>query len=394
MSINRFGFGIEQNREAKSPKPSHFATIMEPQEIVRSIILSPKRTTRGKNGTLDLSYITPRLIAAASPTDHVLLSVFRTPLYRLISHMNEQHTAGSTGYWHVWNLQSEDFSYHLEDNLSENWSFRPFPDHQPPSLILMIKIVTEIDDFLKKNPHNVALVHCHEGKGRSGTICCAYLMFESMARGVKLSALEAIQIFTKKRMRRMFGEGVSSMCQIRYLDYWEKYLNLNSLAKLDFNIYHALYLTPFNPAKSQITEIFIYSSSPSIINSKIKLWTYDESKEINTLVELSLKTITFNDFNTSAYIVSYMPFTNITAPTKEIKISCEGLVSLAYAWFNLYFESLKKNTLLPTLPVSNEGSYSVTIPWEKFDGVLGIPGGTPRKLFGFISIRWKLFYGS
>lgn len=365
---------------------------MEPQDLLRLVLLSPKRIASGRDGVLDLSYITTRLIAAATPTDGAVHSLFRTPLNRLISHLNEQHAAEGIGYWHIWNLHAEGPLYQVEEDLSKNWSFRPFPDHQPPSLSIMLKIVLEIDAFLEKNPHNVALIHCYEGKGRSGTICCAYLMYESKARGIELRASDAREIFTKKRMRRMFGTGVSTRCQIRYLDYWEKYLKLDTVAELNWRLYHMLNTTPFGSYNSRITTLRIYNPSSYVINLRVKLWTYNEANNANILVELALSTISLGTFVENTPVCEVKLNEELSKSTKEIKISFEGLLSLAYAWFNLYFESLEGNMLRP--PDSNKTSCSVAIHWKDFDGILGIPGGTPRKLFDYVVIFWELVFNN
>jgi protein-tyrosine phosphatase len=66
----------------------------------------------------------------------------------------------------------------------------------------------------------VAVVHCKAGKGRSGTIACAYLISQE---GWKKE--DALQRFTERRMRVGFGNGVSIPSQLRYVGYIDKWAN-------------------------------------------------------------------------------------------------------------------------------------------------------------------------
>lgn len=361
---------------------------MGPQDFVRSVILSPKRTVSGKNGVLDLSYITTRLIAAASPTDGEIRMTYRTPLYRLIDHLDRRHTAESTGYWHIWNLHAEGPLYQVNEALTKYWSFRPFPDHNPPSLLLMHRIVTEIDCFLEENPHNVALVHCHEGKGRTGTICCAYLMYESKARGIELSASSAREIYTEKRMRRFFGSGVSAKCQIRYLDYWEKYLKLDRTGKLNWRLYHLLEVTKFSTRLSRITKVCVYNPSVFLMGAQLKLSTYEKMNEANVPVELCLNIVSSSDFIKGMTICEFNQDHEPLTSMQEIKVSFTNLLCSSYAWFNAFFESFEGDLLAH--PTSSKATHSVSIPWSDFDGAFGLPGGRSRSLFDYVVVYWEL----
>lgn len=66
----------------------------------------------------------------------------------------------------------------------------------------------------------VAVVHCKAGKGRSGTVACAYLISQE---GWKKE--DALQRFTDRRMRVGFGNGVSIPSQLRYVGYIDRWAN-------------------------------------------------------------------------------------------------------------------------------------------------------------------------
>lgn len=65
-----------------------------------------------------------------------------------------------------------------------------------------------------------AVVHCKAGKGRSGTVVCAYLISEEA-----WDMHDALQRFTERRMRVGFGAGVSIPSQLRWVSYVERWTN-------------------------------------------------------------------------------------------------------------------------------------------------------------------------
>ena len=52
----------------------------------------------------------------------------------------------------------------------------PFPDHHPPPLSMIPLVTRTMHDWLNQNDKNVVVIHCKAGKGRSGTMCCCYLL--------------------------------------------------------------------------------------------------------------------------------------------------------------------------------------------------------------------------
>lgn len=53
-----------------------------------------------------------------------------------------------------------------------NYDFTGYP---APPLGLLMKICTNIETWIKKDPENVAVIHCYDGKGRTMTICACVL---------------------------------------------------------------------------------------------------------------------------------------------------------------------------------------------------------------------------
>lgn len=361
---------------------------MNPQSLVRAFASAPKQVFQDKDGWIDISYITPRLIAAAGPTDNVLVGIYRSPLRRLVSHLDRNHSKAGERYWHIWNLRAEGPGYSVGSEDIINWTFLQFPDHQPPSLNMLEQIVSQIYQFLHRNPKNVALIHCKEGKGRTGTICTAYLMLEAKMAGKTISAHEAGEVFTRNRMRAGFGRGVSTLCQIRYLDYWSRVLQMNETERATFDLFQDTKQMECDTHSSKITKLLIVGPSPLLALHRIKLSTYLERLDDPNAVEIADVRTTLSHTISVSSVCEICLDRNIPLDMKELKLSFEGPYSLAYTWFNIFLEGCGKSNFEKGSNESHDFKFS--IPWTDFDGFLGVQGGTPKQLFDRVEVHWNL----
>ena len=59
----------------------------------------------------------------------------------------------------------------------------------------MLEFCVDISLYLLDNQENSALVHCKAGKGRTGVMICAYLVFSGLCSNTK----EAIEVYGERR---------------------------------------------------------------------------------------------------------------------------------------------------------------------------------------------------
>jgi len=162
--------------------------------LLRHLVSSPRLPS--PDTPLDLSYITPTLIATSGPSSTYPRTLYRNPLPDLLRFLNTKH--GSQ--WAIWEFRAEGTGYADEEVEGGRVHHFPWPDHHPPPFGLVPEIVGSMRGWLSGEEGRVAVVHCKAGKGRSGTVVCSYLISEE---GWSREAAEAR--FTERRMRAGFG---------------------------------------------------------------------------------------------------------------------------------------------------------------------------------------------
>jgi PTEN phosphatase family protein len=97
-------------------------------------------------------------------------------------------------------------------------------DHNVPTLEQMLEFVKDVRDFLAQDEKNVIAVHCKGGKGRTGTMICAWLIFNGQFSDSK----DVLDHFGKQRTDKTIGnkyQGVETPSQARYVEYFNKVIN-------------------------------------------------------------------------------------------------------------------------------------------------------------------------
>lgn len=94
-----------------------------------------------------------------------------------------------------------------------------WPDHHPPPLCLLFKVVEEIHNWLQDDPKNVVVIHCLAGKGRTGTVIGSYLLFSGLFNRLE----DAERYFAIRRSVNNWG--VTGPSQQRYTEFFWKILS-------------------------------------------------------------------------------------------------------------------------------------------------------------------------
>ena len=50
-------------------------------------------------------------------------------------------------------------------------------DHHGPTVGQLANACQQMYEKLSEDPHKVVVIHCNGGKGRTGTLICAYMMY-------------------------------------------------------------------------------------------------------------------------------------------------------------------------------------------------------------------------
>eukprot|EP00300_Choanocystis_sp_HF-7_P008610 c16003_g1_i1.p1 GENE.c16003_g1_i1~~c16003_g1_i1.p1 ORF type:complete len:556 (+),score=122.10 c16003_g1_i1:3-1670(+) len=158
---------------------------------------------------LDLSHITPRIIAMGCPSEDSRM--FRNSIEDVQRFFETYHN----GCYRVYNLCTEPM---YDSNLLKSVEFG-FEENSPPPLQLIEKFCTDVEQFLSSDPANVAAIHGNRGSGQSGTLIACYLL-KSNHSSTPAAALDCYS--TQRTMGR---KGVTIPSQFRYIDYYHRILS-------------------------------------------------------------------------------------------------------------------------------------------------------------------------
>lgn len=307
----------------------------------------PRKTFHEGSNTLDLAYITPYLVATASPTQRWLESWYRQPVSALANYLTTRHGDN----WRVWNLVEDNEISYTPEALNGKVIRHPILDHTPPPVELLAKIIREIHTYVEEDPRNVAVVHCKRGKGRTGTVICAYLV---AFQGLTLQ--EATSKFTERRMRYWAGPGVSIISQMRYLGYVTKGLVNMSIS----SPIHLVSVTIRNP----------------------------QSRDFDVSLTDQLTGIHFTEWSTAKQLSRETEFL-VLKPRGKLSQDLSGDLRLVIqSCYNARGFKLPHSYVMASFNVHYEGRFRCNFTWTDFDGSAGSHlRGT--KSFDSVEIEWS-----
>ena len=179
-------------------------------ELLRTLVSKEKVRFTEDGFDLDLTYITPRIIAMGAPSEG-RDALFRNPMADVQRLLELRHE----GHYKVYDLRAEKgASYDPKCFKGRVGSFRFF-DHNTAPLQLIVACCDDMAAYLEADSRNVVAVHCKAGKGRTGLIVAAMLV----RLGVAPTATAALAMFGDVRTND--GKGVTIPSQMRYVHYYE-----------------------------------------------------------------------------------------------------------------------------------------------------------------------------
>ena len=211
---------------------------------LRSLISKNKYRFVDRKYNLDLSYITPRIIAMAFPGNGIF-GIIRNNIDEVSNFLRERHGDN----YLVINLSGKTYD---NSKFNNNVIEHRLVDHHAPSLNSLFEICYEIHKYLTSNISNVVVVNCRAGKGRAGTVICCYLLYSGRFKNPD-------EVFAYYSLKRFYkGEGVTQPSQRRYVEYFYSLLTstkryfpyrirINSIKIKDFdkNNKNGQYISPY-----------------------------------------------------------------------------------------------------------------------------------------------------
>ena len=188
---------------------------------IKSMVSKKKNRFTYDEFDLDLTYITPRIIAMGLPSPNNIEGLFRNSMEEVRKFFQTRHPE----HHKVYNLCDEK---NYNTNLFYKQANYPFHDHEAPPLHIILPFCEDAALFLKEDPKNIVAVHCLAGKGRTGTFISCLLRYLEIFE----TATECLKYFGV--MRVINGKGVTVPSQIRYVYYFESLLVNKVFHNIDY----------------------------------------------------------------------------------------------------------------------------------------------------------------
>ncbi|KAJ1606167.1 putative membrane bound phosphatase [Cryptosporidium canis] len=161
---------------------------------------------------LDLVYITNRMIAMGLPAINIE-AIYRNPIEEVSTFFMTKYPRNHM----VINLCNEREHYSL--NYFHSIVSCPFPDHQVPTLGSLFIICFLVLNYLVSDSKNVVAVHCKGGKGRTGIVVVAWLLYSRLCSSLE----EALEYYSNRRTDLSLPGRIKTIknpSQIRFVQYF------------------------------------------------------------------------------------------------------------------------------------------------------------------------------
>ncbi|XP_073085904.1 phosphatidylinositol 3,4,5-trisphosphate 3-phosphatase TPTE2-like isoform X4 [Manis javanica] len=188
------------------------------EKLCRRMVSENKRRYKKDGFDLDLTYITEHIIAMSFPSSGKM-SFYRNPIKEVARFLNTKHQ----NHYQVYNLCSE------RDYDPKYFHYRVhrimINDHNVPSLSGMLTFTKEVAEWMAQDNENIVVIHCKGGKGRTGTMVCAFLIASEIFK----TAEDTLYYFGERRTDRSISakfQGIETPSQSRYVGYFADVKNI------------------------------------------------------------------------------------------------------------------------------------------------------------------------
>eukprot|EP01062_Namystynia_karyoxenos_P083012 TRINITY_DN9461_c0_g3_i1.p1 TRINITY_DN9461_c0_g3~~TRINITY_DN9461_c0_g3_i1.p1 ORF type:complete len:595 (+),score=205.28 TRINITY_DN9461_c0_g3_i1:108-1892(+) len=189
----------------------------EAKRKMRKLVSSDRRRYKDERFDLDLTYITPKIIAMSWPSTGTE-SFYRNPIKSVAEFLELKHRDN----YKVYNLCSE-----------REYDAAPFrgrverfgcDDHNPGDIMQMHAFCKSAEEWLSGGEGRIIVVHCKGGKGRTGLFICAWLLWSAQQPTAQAALKHFSSLRTDDGPNTQF-QGVEGPSQSRYVHYFESYCN-------------------------------------------------------------------------------------------------------------------------------------------------------------------------
>ena len=234
--------------------------------IVRQLVSKDKNRFCFDGFDLDLTYITPNIIAMGKPSTSIE-GMYRNKLDDVKEFFNSRHP----NHYKVYNLCQE---LVYPENVFYKQGYFPFVDHEAPPLNLIKPFCEDAKKFLDEDKKNVVAIHCKAGKGRTGTFISCLLLYMKVFE----TAADCLKYYGMMRVEN--GRGVTVPSQIRYVFYFEQILKKNIKCPIEFKVIclnkiRMVTIPNISSVKSGCTPTFSIENA----GKSFKYWEYNKKKE-------------------------------------------------------------------------------------------------------------------